>query len=346
MVVIGAGPAGLAAAIALRRKGMSVIVADAQTGPIDKACGEGLLPDGLAAARRLGIDIPLSSGAPIEGIHFILGNHSVQANFPVGVGMGIRRWRLHTLLTERALADGVCVRWGLPVAAVEADRIVTSHGPVYARWIVVADGARSRRRAQLGLDTPPSRTRYAFRQHFPIAPWNQSVEVHWGNREQVSITPVGATEIGVAVMSLDPNGRIAQILSRFPSIAQRLAGVDASSAEKGAATTTQRLAALTKGNVVLIGDASGTVDVITGEGIGLAIHQAEALAESLTSGNTRDYTSAHRRISRRPRVMAELMLSLSRHPKGTEAAISLLEAFPRLFARLVAYHVQSEGKLH
>ena len=46
-LIAGGGPAGLAAAIALRQKGLDVLVADALWPPIDKACGEGLMPDAL-----------------------------------------------------------------------------------------------------------------------------------------------------------------------------------------------------------------------------------------------------------------------------------------------------------
>jgi 2-polyprenyl-6-methoxyphenol hydroxylase-like FAD-dependent oxidoreductase len=55
VLVIGGGPAGLAAAIAARRKGFSVAVVDAAVPPIDKACGEGLMPDALSALAELGI---------------------------------------------------------------------------------------------------------------------------------------------------------------------------------------------------------------------------------------------------------------------------------------------------
>ena len=51
--VIGGGPAGLAAAIAARRRGLDVTVADCSVPPIDKACGEGIMPDGLAATKMI-----------------------------------------------------------------------------------------------------------------------------------------------------------------------------------------------------------------------------------------------------------------------------------------------------
>ncbi len=68
----------------------------------------------------------------------------------------------------------------------------------------------------------------------------------------------------------------------------------------------------TCGNTALIGDASGNVDPITGEGLCLAFRQAVALTETLTQGNLSLYESAHRRLSRRPRFMADFMLLMDR----------------------------------
>jgi flavin-dependent dehydrogenase len=80
--VIGGGPAGLAAAIAARQRGLRVIVADGATPPIDKACGEGFLPDGLAALERLGLHLPSEDTHPFGGIRFLSGGLSADASFP------------------------------------------------------------------------------------------------------------------------------------------------------------------------------------------------------------------------------------------------------------------------
>ena len=84
--VIGGGPAGLAAAIAARQKGFRVTVADYTRPPIDKACGEGLMPDAVAALSRLGIQIGLDKAYPFRGIRFVEGRTAVEAEFPYGIG--------------------------------------------------------------------------------------------------------------------------------------------------------------------------------------------------------------------------------------------------------------------
>src|SRR5689334_25022502 len=89
--VAGGGPAGLAAAIAARRRGLDVTLADGARPPIDKACGEGIMPDGVAAARALGVAV---DGVPFRGIRFRDGESTAEATFPRGEGLGMRRTEL------------------------------------------------------------------------------------------------------------------------------------------------------------------------------------------------------------------------------------------------------------
>src|SRR5215831_14832302 len=101
-LVIGGGPAGLAAAIAARKKGFRVTVADGGKPPIDKACGEGLLPGTIAALRELGVCIRGEDGESFQHIRFIDGNISAEANFLRDGGIGVRRTVLHQKMVARA----------------------------------------------------------------------------------------------------------------------------------------------------------------------------------------------------------------------------------------------------
>ena len=91
VLVIGGGPAGLAAAIAARLQGFEVAVTDPAVPPIDKACGEGLLPAGVEALRRLGIAISSAEGFPLRGIRFLADGAPFEARFSSGFGLGVRR---------------------------------------------------------------------------------------------------------------------------------------------------------------------------------------------------------------------------------------------------------------
>src|SRR5260370_33259056 len=95
VLVIGGGPAGLAAAIAARMKGFDVIVADGAKPPIDKACGEGLMPGTSRALRELGAAIRTGDGQTFRGIRFVDSTNSVGANFSGARGFGTRRTVLH-----------------------------------------------------------------------------------------------------------------------------------------------------------------------------------------------------------------------------------------------------------
>src|SRR5580658_4046203 len=113
--IVGGGPAGLATAIALRGQGFSVTLADPALPPIDKTCGEGLMPDGLAALGRLGVMLRPQQFFPFRGIRFLGSGVSVDASFPNGTGAGIRRTYLHQALIDRADESGATLLWGVRV---------------------------------------------------------------------------------------------------------------------------------------------------------------------------------------------------------------------------------------
>src|SRR5579863_882342 len=112
VIVVGAGPAGIVAAIAARRLDLQVTVLDARKPPIDKPCGEGILPQGVAALRTLGITLPPECAFPFLGIRFLDEEHSARADFAGTTGYSMRRIELHHLLFNHAIQAGVEFRWG------------------------------------------------------------------------------------------------------------------------------------------------------------------------------------------------------------------------------------------
>ena len=339
--VIGGGPAGLAAAIAARQRGLRVIVADGMCPPIDKACGEGLMPDGLAAFERLGLQLPLTKCFPFQGIRFLSNNLTADALFPDrGVGLAARRPVLHRVMAERALQVGAELLWGRPVTGITAEEVQAGTEFFRSQWIIGADGSNSRVRRWAGLEASHQpRLRYAFRRHYRLTPWTDHMEVHWGERCQGYATAVGENEVCVVIASNDANLRFPAALQELRWLSARLEGAEPTTAERGAVTGNKRLKRVWRGNMALIGDAAGTVDAITGEGLGLAFSQAVALAECMEAGDLSRYQQVHNRLMLRPMLMARLMLLLDRRPRLQDRVLQVFQRRPETFRRILALHI-------
>jgi menaquinone-9 beta-reductase len=338
--VVGGGPAGLAAAISLRQKGFAVRVADGATPPIDKACGEGLMPDTVTALSRMGVHIPRQDSYPLRGIRFITGGVAITGNFSGGLGLGVRRTALQASIAAHAASVGVECLWNTPVIGI-ADGGVQVRDQIFAAdWIIGADGSRSRTRKWAGLEESNKRVpRYAFRTHFRRAPWSEYVEIYWSDQAQAYITPVADNEVCLVVLSEQPNMRAGIIPALFPELAGRLPATQLIGTERGAVTTTHRLRQVFRDNIVLVGDASGSVDAITGEGLNLGFQHALALSECLPSGNLAEYQKIHRRLRFRPSVMAYFLSLLGRQKFIRERTFRAFESDPSLFSNFLELHL-------
>lgn len=346
--VVGGGPAGLATAIAARRHGLSVVVADGAVPPIDKTCGEGLMPDGVEALRTLGVTIPKGEAYPFRGIRFVSEGVKAEAQFPRGTAFGIRRTRLHQILLHHAAACGVHLRWQASVTGLHREGAQVAGELVRARWVVGADGTGSRVRSWAQLDhhavaRENKNQRFGFRRHYRVATWTDSVELYWGRRCQVYVTPVNREEVGVALISSNPKLRLGtrmdDALEEFPELCARLKDADLASSERGAITVTRKLRRVYRGRTVLVGDASGGVDAITGEGLCLAFREAVLLGDCLANGDLARYQKGHRALLRRPVMMARLMLFMAKHSHLRRRTMQVFQSSPRAFAEMLAMHV-------
>ena len=353
VVVVGAGPAGLASAIASARHGLHVEVIDARTPPLDKACGEGLLPDALESLSALGLDLRRSldptETAPLHGIRFIGDSSSnryatVQCAFSARSGRGIRRTTLHQLLLDRAASLGVRFHWENTLRGIAINNnsavVHTNNQTLRASYLIGADGHRSRVASFAGLKpgTTYSR-RIGLRQHYAIAPWSRFVEIYWSNHGQAYVTPVSSTEVCVAFIAREKMSSPREALRRFPALERHLASAQPTGAPRGSVTLAGTLPRVTSGNIALIGDASGSVDAITGEGIALGFRQATALALALKANDLAAYQQAHRRIMRLPTVMSRSLLLMDRSPRLRDLALTLFERQPWLFEQLLKIHI-------
>ena len=342
VIVVGAGPAGLVAAIAARQRGLDATLLDARIPPIDKPCGEGILPRGLAASRELGISLPSKSTLAFRGIRFVDGARSARADFSGATGFSMRRTKLHQFLVDRAAEAGVELDWGTRVVRI-GDGVLTTPRETYCyRWLVGADGQNSGVRKWARLDSrPAARKRFGFCSHFGIEPWSDATEVHWADGCQIFVTPMRGAEVGVAVLSRDPGLRLERVLPRFPALVQKLRSAKQTTRESGDTTSLRILPTVARGRVALVGDASGGVDALTGHGLSLAFQQAIPLADAMVRGDLAVYRSAHKKIAAVPNLMTRLMLLMSRSNWIRHRTIQLFEDSPSLFSRMLAIHTEA-----
>ncbi len=341
VLVIGGGPAGLASAIALRLAGRDVTLIERRAPPVDKACGEGIMPDGASLLSRLGIRFPDALSARFTGVRFVEGPIDAVGLFAGRTGLGVRRTVLNRALAERAAALGVRLLWGVASRKLHADRVEVEGGTIRAAWIVAADGQRSHARRHLGLEMPALRRRTGLRRHYRMPPWNDLVEVYWSNRCEAYVTPVAPDSVCVAILTDDTSLRFDEALRRFPPLASRLGGAHHEQADLGAPTAHARARRASCGRYALAGDAAGSVDAITGEGITLGLHQAFLLCEAIRRGNLELYDGACRRLMRRPRRMSSIMLAIDRRGWLRRATLRTLAARPALFGSIVTAHART-----
>ncbi|MGH9359903.1 MAG: NAD(P)/FAD-dependent oxidoreductase [Terriglobia bacterium] len=341
VLVAGGGPAGLAAAIAIRLKGFEVTLADPAQPPIDKACGEGIMPAGVAALRQLGVVITAADSQPFRGICFRGCEAAVAADFPRDCGLGVRRTALHRLLSQRAAELGVSMLWNTRVMSTASKAVSINGQPIHCKWLIAADGQNSSLRRWAGLDSACQRgeRRFAFRRHFRANPWSDYVEVHWGKASQVFVTPVGPDEVCVSLMSQNAHTRLESEIPKFLYLAGRLKGSLPTSPERGSLSANLTAPAVIRDGIALVGDASGSIDAISGEGLCFAFQQAICLAEALAQNNPAYYQEAHRRITGFSSVMASLMVAMGKHSLIRRRVLRGLSSEPRIFDRLLALHV-------
>lgn len=337
LLIAGGGPAGLATALYATARGLHVVVVEPRSTPVDKACGEGLMPPAVRALRRLGVDPP---GLPFYGIRYVDTRHEVVGRFAGDPGLGVRRTRLHDALARAVAGAGIEVATGRVGEVAQDDRSVTAAG-LRARWLVAADGLHSPIRRAVGLAGSAGRrtrstraARFGLRRHFAVPPWTDLVEVHWADGAEAYVTPVAPDTVGIAFLTTEPGG-YEQRLDRFPVLRDRLDGAAARSEVRGAGPLRQRVAGRVAGRVLLVGDAAGYLDALTGEGIGLGLAQAEAAVGCLAADRPADYEHAWRRITREHRIMTGALLWWAGRPRLRSLLVPAAAALPSVFGYAV-----------
>lgn len=331
LAIVGGGPVGLVAAIEARQAGLSVVLIEQRVGVIDKACGEGLMPGALPLLERLGVN---PEGMPLLGITYVQGRHSVTHRFAGSPGRGVRRVVLHTALAERADALGIS-RITAKVDELAQDAGLVRAAGVTARYLVACDGLHSTVASAVGLarPAPTRRRRYGIRQHFAVAPWTDTVEIHYGKHAEVYVTPVSPDLVGIAVLG-ETHTEFEAAIAELPALADRIRGAQTASERRGAGPFRQRTRARVAGRALLVGDASGYVDAITGEGLRLGFAQAQAAVAAVVTGNPANYERDWRRITREFRMTTTALVGFATSPLRS-TIVPLSVALPGRFGAIV-----------
>jgi flavin-dependent dehydrogenase len=370
VVVVGGSVAGAATALHLSRAGASVVVLDRAQFPREKVCGEGLMPHGVAELARLGVvDRLASCSRPFRGIVYHVGEVSAVGEFPdadTHPGLGVRRFGLDRALFEAcAAAPGVDLRAGVEVRRVvttpEAAIIETSGGTVRARAVVGADGLMSRVRRDLGLKLETSRApRYGARFHARLRPGRRApafVEVFVGPRCEFYITPTGDGEVNVALLcgkrtsqrfAGDLPGGFQTLIEDVPEVRELLDGAEPATPAKLTGPLRQPTSGVVADRAVLVGDAAGFVDAITGEGMSIALVSARLAADALIAGLARDrlratdlmpYQAARGAFSRDLVLLSEIVVWWLSHPWLARWVVRNLARHPQTFQRMLAVNL-------
>lgn len=350
VAVVGAGPVGSSLAAMLAGGGVRTALLDRSEFPRDKACGEGLMPAGVAVLEEVGIDL---SGFPaLDGVTYRMpGRASVQGRFRGGGrGRGVRRLHFDELLASHAAGcRDVDAVFGCEVQSVTPapDFVVvdTNLGQLRARHLVGADGRRSGVAEALGWAREPDRPyRYALVGHVQAPRHGLSgVVVTLLEGCETYSAPTGDDELLFVVLApktgLRPDGEpVAAAYERRLAEAHPELRVDGHTRVTGAGPFRTRPAHVAEGRVFLAGDAAGFVDPLTGDGMTAGLLAAKQLASLLSQRHpfaASAYAKWEAQSWRRRRFLGALALSLTGSSRLAGRALTGLHKRPAALERLL-----------
>jgi flavin-dependent dehydrogenase len=280
----------------------------------------------LAELTSLGVD---PAGMPFQGIAYVNERHRAEARFRNGPGRGVRRTTLHAALAARAKeedTDWIRTR----VTSVQQDAHGVTAGGVRAKWLVGADGLHSPVRRAVGIKaTAGTPRRHGVRWHFNVPVWSEFVEVHWSRWGEAYVTPVEPDLVGVAILSGERPD-----LAWFPWLSRHLEGASRGHA-RGCGPLRQVVSRRVAGRVLLVGDAAGYEDALTGEGISLAVKQAAAAVEAIVDDAPGSYEAAWHRVTRNYRLLTRALVLGSAPRVARRAIVPACTLLPGVFGRAV-----------
>jgi geranylgeranyl reductase family protein len=348
VLVVGAGPAGISAALSAHAQGLHVVVVDKHRFPRDKTCGDGLTTGALRLLEVLDVDVPRVTHYQHVDLVMLVSPSGKQVALPLpAVGEHsavVPRLDLDAALVERARGAGVEVRDGAAVTAVtdevESIAVETSDGvTTRARFVIAADGHWSTVRRVREPQRPRDLgTWHAVRQYFSNVAdprqWVLFAEELLPGYAWVFPLPDGRANVGFGVLrSADTKGK--EIAEQWQAVLEHpwMRAVLGPTAEPEGRTSAWPIpasfdaASLADGRVLYVGDAAGVVDPMTGEGIAQALETGMLAASAIGAGGEPDtvgsrYTRDVTRALGRDLRFAAALQRLLRTSMGARAAIA------------------------
>jgi menaquinone-9 beta-reductase len=372
VIIVGGGPVGLSAGIQLARQNIRTLILEKEKFPIDKACGEGIMPTGKKILDRLGIieNLDLRQCSLFRGIrYYSMAGKLAQANFIEGEGLGIRRVELsrvlcdfaqntpHLELLPQSKVTGIENAYSQAFVHVKHQKISTS-------LIVAADGLRSTVRSLANLNGRSSHLkRFGASEHYQIKPWSDYVEVHYQPGIEAYVTPCGGEQIDLTFLwnqtsytpSLKGRNLVNGFLKQFPLLQERLQYAKPIGKIQAIGPMLHRASSPVANQVALIGDAASYLDPITGEGISLGLLSASLLIQTtlpfflLQQKNNagiyfsrkilRPFAQLLKKRTRNYYLTTHFALMLARYPELAEKIIADFQGDPDFFAHLLSVNM-------
>jgi flavin-dependent dehydrogenase len=318
-LIVGGGPAGAAAAIALARGGAMPVVIERSPGEHDLVCGGFLGWDALAALKRLGLDPAALGARPIRRLRLVSGTRTIESDLP-GAAAGLSRRRLDAALLHLAEEAGAAVLRGRTARALDGRCLRLDDGEeMEAGALFLATGKHELRGAARDLgDWPVS---VGLRATLPPLPdLAGTIELHLfdGGYAGLLVQEDGATNLCLTVsrarMAGKPEALLAELIAEAPLLGERI-GTMPSQWDAVARVPYGWRARSTAPGRYRVGDQAAVIASLAGDGIAIALASGVAAARACLAGKSAPaYQRDFARRSAQPIRVAEALRHLAARP--------------------------------